>query len=257
MQDRDREILRKMRRSLGLRQAWLAKQTGIYRTKLSEWERGRVELTADELQRVGDAIGAIVGERANIGTLPSPEAAPSQSSVERGRTVADARRSWGITQAELARTAEMAEDVISLFENGYTELDPSELARVTKALTALINKKRAKVGRLVPLKSLLRPLPVEQAPAQKEEAHDARGVLLKANADLKRQVADLQGIREIQAKQIANLETQCLNLEEIATLRHAQIEGLKRKLSSLGVTPEEVADLLEDPELVTERTGGD
>ena len=52
MQRKDRDMLRKMRRGLGIRQVWLAKQTGIYRTKLSDFELRHLELAADELPRV-------------------------------------------------------------------------------------------------------------------------------------------------------------------------------------------------------------
>ena len=62
MQGKDRDMFRKLRHCLGIRQVWLAKQTGIYRTKLSDFELGHLQLTADELQRVKDAVGSVVRE---------------------------------------------------------------------------------------------------------------------------------------------------------------------------------------------------
>jgi len=146
MKDRGNEVLRKMRRGLGIRQVWLSKQTGIYRTKLSQWERGQIELTAGELLKVGEAIGAVVKERSEAGTLPRPKVALPQTSIEQGKAVAETRRSWGVTQSELARAIKKPEDTISLFENGYIELDAEELDNLNNALSALVNKKRAKAG---------------------------------------------------------------------------------------------------------------
>ena len=134
MQGKDRDMFRSMRHCLGIRQVWLAKQTGIYRTKLSDFELGHLELSADELQRVKDAVGGVVRERAEAGTLPPPHGRLSQDSLMQGKVVKQLRCWYGITQAELGRKCGLSHDSISLFENGYFELDRSERTRMDKAL---------------------------------------------------------------------------------------------------------------------------
>ena len=146
MQGKDRNMLRKMRHCLGIRQVWLAKQTGIYRTKLSDFELGHLELTADELQRVKDAVGSVVRDRAKARTLPAPHGQLSQDSLMQGEVVKQLRCWYGITQAELGRKCGLSHDSISLFENGYFELDRSEQTRMDKALEDMISQKRAKLG---------------------------------------------------------------------------------------------------------------
>jgi predicted transcriptional regulator len=162
MQGKDRDMLRKMRRGLGIRQVWLAKQTGIYRTKLSEFESGHLELTADELQKVKDAVGRVVRERSEAGTLPPPHGQLSQDSLMQGKVVKQLRDRYGITQSELGRRCGLPKETISLFENSYVELDRSEQKRMGKALEEMISQKRAKLGlppatAILPLSSLAGP----------------------------------------------------------------------------------------------------
>jgi len=66
-----------------------------------------------------------------------------------------------------------------------------------------------------------------------------------------------QELHDVQKEQIANLTKRCMDEEEISTLRHAQIEGLKEKLLKLGVGPEEIEELLNDPGAVKEHSAGD
>lgn len=224
MKYKGNEVLRKMRRGLGIRQVWLSKQTGIYRTKLSQWERGQIELTASELLKVGDAIGAVVKERSEAGTLPRPKVALPQASIEQGRAVAETRRSWGVTQSELARAIKKPADTISLFENGYIELDAEELEQLNKALTVLVNKKKAKAG-LSKLQSSLVDREPESfgkvtslaslksfAPKRTEAEKEAAGLrdeyvkhLEKLNETLTKMISAYQEHEKEQDAEIANL----------------------------------------------------
>ena len=224
---KDKDLVRKMRKGHGLTLAVLAKETGISLPKLSRWEHDKAKLTPEEVEKVMAAIDRAVIRQAE--SVPGPLADHGGGAVKR------LRRLYGINQLELAKRAGIAQSVISLFENAYADFEPEELQALEVALNSLIEEKKSSLPASVSLQSLLT---LGKKPHAKQSAEKG-----------------LQQLRELQQKQIANLEKQCLDLEEIATLRHVQIEGLKRKLFSLGVTPEEVEELLEEPEVVREHAG--
>src|SRR6266542_624000 len=224
---KDKDLVRKMRKGHGLTLAVLAKETGISLPKLSRWEHGKAKLTPAAVEKVKAAIDRAV--------MRKTESVRGPLANQGGGAVKRRRRACGISQVELAKRAGIAQSVLSLFENAYVDFEPEELQALEVALNSLIEEKKSSLPASVSLQSLLT---LGNKPHAKQSAEKG-----------------LKQLRELQQKQIANLEKQCLDLEEIATLRHAQIEGLKRKLFSLGVTPEEVEELLEEPEVVRELAG--
>ncbi len=174
--------------------------------------------------------------------MKSAHAVLNKFSLEERRTVIRKfRKQLKLSQSEFAALAGIGPSMLSRFENGDRDLSPEAFARVQAAITGALAQRE----RTVTLASLLT---LGKKPQAEQSAE-------KQIAALREQVRGLQQLRELQQKQIANLEKQCLDLEEIATLRHAQIEGLKRKLFSLGVKTEEIEELLEEPEVVTEHAG--
>src|SRR6266496_1042084 len=120
-----RNTLVQMRRGLKMSQAEISKATGIEQSRFSRWENGQIDLDENQIQKIKDAIDAVITQKSNAGMF-SVGTPPSQSSVENGRAIAGARRMSGITQTELARKAGFAVSSISTFENGYIEFSAEE-----------------------------------------------------------------------------------------------------------------------------------
>jgi transcriptional regulator with XRE-family HTH domain len=226
----DKDIVRRMRKGHGLTLAVLAKETKMSLSKLSRWENAKAKLTPAELETVMGVIDrAIMRKTENV---------PGPLQDYNGPAVKQLRRAYGISQVELAARADIAQSSLSLLENGYVTFEPKELQALKAALDFLVKRRKAILPETVKLQSLLAP----RKPVKR---------------DLETQVAELQEIRELQAKQISSLTKRCMDEEEISTLRHAQIEGLKEKLLKLGVGPEEIEELLNDPGAVREHQSGD
>jgi transcriptional regulator with XRE-family HTH domain len=144
-------------KSLGIRRLWLAKQSGIDRSRLSRWENGHLaSLTGEEMARLTELTDSVIEERANAGSLGTP---PAKGASD-GKALSTVRRAYGISQLELSERAGVTRTMISLFENGYSEWDSKSARRIKKATDALVAEKVKKwpeLGRGVPLKALGRP----------------------------------------------------------------------------------------------------
>jgi transcriptional regulator with XRE-family HTH domain len=111
--------MRSARQALGWTQSELAKKAKVDRSKLSLYESGQVDLTAEELDRVEDAVS-----HARI---------PRRFVQELQRRVR--RQQAGLSQQELANKAGISRPKLSRWESGQLELAPEELERVEQALS--------------------------------------------------------------------------------------------------------------------------
>jgi transcriptional regulator with XRE-family HTH domain len=189
-----RQVLLKTWKILGIKRIWLAKKAGIDRSKLSRWENGRAggELTDDEILALSRATDEVVAERAMAGRFtPSKENPASTDAIESGKAIATLRRLYGITQADLASRARISLASLSLFENGYTDLDRPAAKGLERAINAMVKEKqmaRARfvplnslAGEVVPLRNLAKPLlsPEQKRIAELEESIRAKDALAK------------------------------------------------------------------------------
>jgi predicted transcriptional regulator len=139
------EVLVKMRKVMGLRLAQVAQATGITINTLSRFERGMEELSAEQVKAIADYIAEVSLERSERDALPMATDV-GLDSRERGQAQRQRRLGWGVKLYELSAAARMQQNLISMFEHGYIELDDDELKRVTDALTAVIDRKTSQLS---------------------------------------------------------------------------------------------------------------
>ncbi|PYV72714.1 MAG: hypothetical protein DMG96_25100 [Acidobacteria bacterium] len=151
MQKKERKVFRKMRQGLRISTARLARETGIYRTRLSEWENGRVDLTPEEELKIGDAMDAVLTKRGLPGVITPEEAA---NDARKGSVLARLRDQFRITQTALAEKAEMNQSKISSFEKGDVELSAAQEEKLFTAFNDLVAEQAAKMGKVTSLASL-------------------------------------------------------------------------------------------------------
>jgi transcriptional regulator with XRE-family HTH domain len=137
---------RGLRRTLGVRQDYFAHKTGVYRTKLSNWEHGKIALTDEELRRVVEAIDEIIIERSEARNLKAWEKFASPKCVEAGAACQRLRRASGISQIMLAKKVGINQSSLSLFENGYMDLSDEVLERLNKTLVEMAKTTATKLG---------------------------------------------------------------------------------------------------------------
>lgn len=234
-----RKAIREMRKLLRLPQSWVAAKSGVDRSMLSQWENGKIELTDAQTLSIGRVIGAVVKERAEANILPAPQVQNGSP----GRYVAQERKEWGITQLELADKADMAEDSISLFENGYVELESEELRSLYSALNSLVDKKRSKLGipkpEGVPLSSLASlaiASPVQRQVSTEERLRKQVELLEEALSSRKEAGAALEKVRAIQDEIIEELKTEIARLEllnkELGESKDRELQSLREQLEA-------------------------
>jgi transcriptional regulator with XRE-family HTH domain len=134
------EVLSKMRKVLGMPQAELAQRTGIERSLLSYWESGQKQLSDEQIDAVARVIHEESWRRSEEKTLPPATDVPV-TSAERAHQMRQMRLEWGVTQAELSAATGLPDNLISMWERGYVQLDREELARLSDALTVAISKR--------------------------------------------------------------------------------------------------------------------
>ena len=144
------------------------------------------------------------------------------------------RRTWGITQSELGRKVGLAHDTISLWENGYTELEESDKKRLLDELHKLVDGKRAKLGlpreKGVPLNSLATvihysdPVKKQRDVAAKDEGITLRDEIIANQYEIIANSKEI--IKELQ-QEIARLEL--LN-KEIGESEDGEIQALRKHL---------------------------
>lgn len=139
MDKKGRLVFRKMRKGLRIPQAQLAKEVGLYRSKITEWENGNIDLTPDEELRIGDAIDRVLAKRGLPGVV-TPEQAREDS--REGAVLARLRVQYGFTQAQLAQKTKTDQGSISAFEKGHLDLSPDKIAQLFQALDSLIEGRR-------------------------------------------------------------------------------------------------------------------
>lgn len=140
MSNQSNKLFSQMFRKLRLNPTLLETETGLKAARLRRWARGKIDLTDIELQRLGAAVDDLLIVRAGIETLPQHDCLGRASN---GEAIKHRRRTWGITQSELARrSGVVSQATVSLFENGYIVLNPEDSKKLDGALAALVKKKR-------------------------------------------------------------------------------------------------------------------
>jgi predicted transcriptional regulator len=139
------EVLTKMRKVMGLRLAQVAQATGININTISRFERGLEQLSPEEIKAIADYIAEVSLERSERDALPAASDV-GLDSRKRGQAQRQRRLAWGVKLYELSTAARMQQNLISMFEHGYVELDDEEFERVTEALTALIDRKNSQLA---------------------------------------------------------------------------------------------------------------
>jgi predicted transcriptional regulator len=135
------EVLAKMRKVLGMPQAELAQRTGIERTVLSYWETGQKPLSEEQIDRVASVIQEETRRRAEEATIL--HAMMDVPAADRARQMRGLRLEWGVTQAELSAATGLGDNLLSMWEHGYVQLDQADLAKLSDALLIAINKRSA------------------------------------------------------------------------------------------------------------------
>jgi transcriptional regulator with XRE-family HTH domain len=257
--------MRRIVKSTGLRWTALANMAGIRRARLSEWKNGKIKLTEPELRRVASAVDSRLLELAEAGKLaPLLEGGPApQSILERGAALRRQRQQFGISQVSLAKKSGLAQFEISMIETGMSDrISAEDIARLEKALTALIAEQAKQLSRGDSLLGLLR----GQDPSEEELMNDSlyeglrileEGLTLMKCGDgelqqkqlwltaelLKMRKSELSGYTA--AAQIAHLKAKVNELrsyyivETDAALKHAEAEELREKISIPDVESEE------------------
>jgi transcriptional regulator with XRE-family HTH domain len=215
--DHEREIFRKMRRGLGLRQLEMSKATGIEQSRLSRWENGHIELSRAEILKIGDVIDVAIATRERG---PSP-AKPNWE--------ADYRRRNGVTQHELAQKLGLDDNTISMFENGHINLDKETHGKLVKTLCELVNEKRALAG-LSPATPLaaLKFGPILSSPSESDSVEKLRGIIDLKN---KRILALEERVTALEAEAAALREW--LDQETVASLKHDDARQAREKAVEL------------------------
>jgi transcriptional regulator with XRE-family HTH domain len=237
MQDKERAVIAKMCRGLGLNQVWMGKQAGVHRTKISRWLSGQVELTEDELFKLGEAIDAALMKRGIPGVV-TPEQATED--LRKGSVLRRWREEWGIGQAEAGKRAGLSQGAVSGFEQGKLDLDPARVEQLFKAVSSLIEERRASIPR-VPLSSLRSLRDIAARPTE-SNLDDIRKKLIAAQREyiefLKKKSSDKD-------TKIAALEKRVADLQSLyeagteAALAHAKFEELREKLTVPDTSEEE------------------
>jgi transcriptional regulator with XRE-family HTH domain len=249
MNRKERQTFRRLRKTLRLSQAWIAKQAGISQSRVSGWEMGRVELTPDEEDRIGEAIEAVVIKRGIPGQVTPEQAAED---LRKGTILSRLREEYGVTQAELAEKAEINQSTVSGFERGNVDLSPTQVEQLFKAFNDLLAERAAKASTstLASLRSPRDPRAVErdkirQDPAfQLEVAHEAGKELWNKNAELRKQLAYLQEKVRLFDELIASYKKRVSTddeliaayqeaLEKTGSEKDAQIAELEKKVEEL------------------------
>ncbi len=219
--EKDRKVLRKVRKDLGLRQGRLAELAGIHRSTISLWENGKVKLPDEAVLKISRAISEVMLARSEEQALPYPRA----KNPVVAKVLARRRREWRITQVELAHKLNLASDTISLWENGYVELEDSEEERLGEELDKLIEQKRVKLG-LPAEKSEMVPLSALAGPRKDT---DFQPLHKKVEASLKEIIANQKEIIEEYEAEIARLEL--LN-KETSESKDREIQALREQLET-------------------------
>jgi len=225
-----RKAYREMRRWLGLTQIALAKSAGLSSDKLARWEKGQAKFNEEDISKLGSALDAATIVRAE--TVKGPLAGS-------GVAVRSLRKSYGITQEELARRAGMTQAAISLFENGWDALDPQEAKQLYAACEELVRERDHSRPSGVPLASLasLRGARPVQRPASLEEQLRKEVELLREALASRKKVetiseevrANLKEIIEEYKSDITRLEL--LN-KEIGESKDREIQSLREQLQA-------------------------
>jgi len=200
-----RRHVRIARQSLGWTQAELAAKTGLSQSKLSLYESGQVGMSDEDLEQVWVVLerrlGGKAGPMSALLQAPGVEGeATDKSSIRRQRRAR--RQGANMSQHELARKIGIGRSKLSQWELGNLELTSEERQRWERELT------------------------ISDPYFQIEVHREAGRELFAANKKLREENAALRA-------EINILKAQFLNCEEIAALRHAQIEELAERLERL------------------------
>ena len=212
-----RKAYREMRRWLGLTQIALAKSAGLSSDKLARWEKGQAKFIEEDISKLGSALDAATIVRAE--TVKGPLAGS-------GVAVRSLRKSYGITQQQLARRAGMTQAAISLFENGWDALDPQEAKQLYAACEELVRERDHSRPSGVPLGTALGGGPGKKGRGCVESLQEK----IRTNQD--EIIADLKKIIEEYKAEITRLEL--LN-KEISESKDREIEQLQAKNAAVTV----------------------
>jgi predicted transcriptional regulator len=202
-----RKAIRSTRKKSGLTQAELVKRAHLSSVaRFASFEAGYGKLKGEEIDRVIKILNRAEKKRmvplSNLSYLVPPPEARKAYRIEAG-----------LTQHELARRADLSQDLISKFELGKKELTPQQAARWGSAIEAAT--KQPSVEEIVDLAtSALCSIPVVNS------AEFAQ--LRERAANLTEQVENLK-------RQLRNSEVLCAHQEEVSALQHYQIEELKER----------------------------
>ncbi len=117
-----------MREQLHISQIEMASQLGITQSALSRWERTGRGLTEGAISKLGKFI-----EDRSI-SQPANREFTSGVGADNGRATARIRKALGMRQQELSALCGISRTVLSMFENGYLELSPSDFENLIRIL---------------------------------------------------------------------------------------------------------------------------
>lgn len=205
-------VRRSRRLALGMTQLAVAAAALIPQSKLSPYESGAVDLTAEELARLDAALGIVPLKS----MLKAEASEPAQMDPKLRRRFL--RKEARLSQYELCRRAKIGRSALSNWELGRSELKVDAYARWAAALQDA-------------LKGTLQDDPafqLEQANKSGQRFWEANGALRKHVARLERRITDLE-------RKLAEVRS-LYEAETDAALKHEQARLAEERAAQLRAT---------------------
>lgn len=124
--------LRNARVPAGLRQEDVAGELGVSTQTVRNWESGRVEPSEEHKRRLGELLGEQLGDFAVFYEDLHSYNPKRNEPVVNGRSLREARRESGLTQAQAAETVGVNRNSIVRYENGASRPLPKILEQLSR-----------------------------------------------------------------------------------------------------------------------------
>jgi transcriptional regulator with XRE-family HTH domain len=253
-----RQLIRESRIAAGLTQAQVAEKAAIPRSKLSLYESGFVDLTAEELRSVEkvlkdqlkghypnypgypsssggrlsrmlhgvDAPADAKESRSEVGTQPMRSEkqflkTAVQQILEDGKLAAQWRKSAGMSQYEASRKAKISRTRLSAWENGDIQLSKEDAARCCQVYAEAEVKK-----------SLRDPwYHLDVVTKERDELKVRNAELERRDRELGRKVTIAGKIDDCNERMIATYKEEIAEMEKESLEKDAKIADLEKQIA--------------------------
>jgi predicted transcriptional regulator len=229
-----RKYTRMQRKLLALTQEELGVSVGLSASKLSLYESGLIDLTADEVRRIDKFLNKLsrgnMVKLSDLGRLGSAEDFDAlwnkKPSVNEKTQKRFFRQSAGLTQRQLARKARIPRNKLIKFESGKIDLTNEETARWWQAIRDAANAKKQEdpYRQIEALSEVLK---------KREEVLKSKDEMIAAKNNI---IAAADKIEAISKEIIEELKTEIARLEllnkEISESKDREIQTLREQLEA-------------------------